>query len=271
VAIGARAPGGQVGAVDDEAWEFYGGDPSSGVGLARPIGWRVLRPDGTGAWDKTGSADTAWTVVGSGVADYDGWFNKQVALMHTAVPGLTNFKEFTPGEYSLSDAYTAVSFLNYASTYEGGGVSPPNNTYAIFGTPRFQTMKTGKWAMAFRARMPAPSPGTFYFIGAMQPGTSNHLVGVSSYYAMSTTKWNLYTWESPTEIGAQSSSSADDNVHDFVITFDGTTLKLYVDGTLEATQTTLTYLTDGARSLACYAQVHGDTNVLRIAYGYIAP
>jgi hypothetical protein len=46
--------------------EVVGVDPSIAPGLKRPVGWRVLLGDGSKAWDKTGTADTAWTLVGTG-------------------------------------------------------------------------------------------------------------------------------------------------------------------------------------------------------------
>src|SRR5271154_4177598 len=65
--VAGRGPNGHAGALDDQDWEFFGADPSVAPGLARPIGWRTLKPDGSGAWDKQGSADTAWVAVGAGV------------------------------------------------------------------------------------------------------------------------------------------------------------------------------------------------------------
>lgn len=44
--------------------EPFSADPSVAPGLARPIGWEVRMPDGTGAWFKTGLADTDWTPFG---------------------------------------------------------------------------------------------------------------------------------------------------------------------------------------------------------------
>lgn len=45
--------------------EPFSGDPSVSPGLARPIGWEVRAPDGTGAWFKTGPVDTDWTPFNS--------------------------------------------------------------------------------------------------------------------------------------------------------------------------------------------------------------
>ena len=92
--IGGRTPRGQAGGIDDEAWEFYGGDPSATPGLARPIGWRVIRPDGSGAWDKTGSADTAWTLTLDAWAQTKDGIWLQGNNIRTAVP-LPTFYEFT--------------------------------------------------------------------------------------------------------------------------------------------------------------------------------
>lgn len=43
-----------------------GGDPSVAPGRPAPVGTRGLLADGTAAWDKTGTADTAWTPIDVG-------------------------------------------------------------------------------------------------------------------------------------------------------------------------------------------------------------
>ena len=64
--LGSSAPSGHLGSRDGLLEEYYGLDPTIAPGLQRPIGWRVIKPDGTGAWDKTGAGATQWTVVGAG-------------------------------------------------------------------------------------------------------------------------------------------------------------------------------------------------------------
>lgn len=64
--FGSQTPRAGIGSIDNDECEQFGLDPSIAPGLARPIGWRVRKPDGTGAWDKTGLLDTDWTPVGGG-------------------------------------------------------------------------------------------------------------------------------------------------------------------------------------------------------------
>ncbi len=66
MAVGSSSGRGHRGSQDFYEWEQYGVDPSIAPGLARARGWRVGLPDGSQAWDKTGPADTDWTVVGAG-------------------------------------------------------------------------------------------------------------------------------------------------------------------------------------------------------------
>jgi len=65
MSTGSQGPRGHVGSKDYNQGEPYGTDPSVAPGLPRPIGWRVLLPDGLGAWDKFGPNDTDWTPVGT--------------------------------------------------------------------------------------------------------------------------------------------------------------------------------------------------------------
>lgn len=65
---GSARPGGHSGANNSAIPELFGSDPSVSPGLPRPVGWRVALPDGSAAWDKTGTADIDWTPVDGGAS-----------------------------------------------------------------------------------------------------------------------------------------------------------------------------------------------------------
>jgi hypothetical protein len=220
------------------------------------------------------AADNTLAAVNTALGhDYDGWFKVQMDLMKAQVPQLTNFREIDVGHLGTGGLVASGTPVVVARDplSEGGGVSTATNEYVAIGHSIFQTTKTGKWAMAWRAKMVTPASNPFGFIGLITPSAVTRLLGVVSYQSMDAVKWRLYLWTNPTESGVATTTSGDANWHNFVMTFDTTTIKLYIDGALEASQATLTLVADGPMHPCIFSSSARDTQVARMMYGYIAP
>lgn len=99
--------------------EAYDGDPTVPPGLARPIGWRVRKPDGTGAWDKIGPLDTDWAPVGGAVATLE-----QVYAAGAADPKTKDFMGMLSGTSTRFQANTDANPLPLVGLYETAASKP---------------------------------------------------------------------------------------------------------------------------------------------------
>jgi lysophospholipase L1-like esterase len=66
MSFGGGLPPAGPGGIIFAPYEQFDGDPRIAPGLPRKQGWRVLMPDGSAAYDKTGPADTDWCLVECG-------------------------------------------------------------------------------------------------------------------------------------------------------------------------------------------------------------
>lgn len=210
---------------------------------------------------------TAAQLVKLADLDYDGWFKTQVDLMHAQAPALTNFREIKLGD--RPNGITLGSVANDPSLV-GGGLTHTGGQKLAIANSIFQTPASTSWAMAWRCKMPVPSGTDFYFAGLLNADASDYC-GFASYHGGDATHWVLYLYNNPTETMVATSNVADTNMHDFVMTFDGTTVKLYIDTTLRASTPTLTALADQAMFPCINGNNAGDVKAVRFAYGYIAP
>ena len=213
-----------------------------------------------GAW--------TWETVtfggGGGVFDYDGWLTAQVAVMHAQAPALTNFREIEVG---------VKAFVTGGKDGAAPGGAVANDTVGTVDltvASLFQQPKTKSWAIAFRAAIPATTSTNFNFVG-LQNAAHTHDLGVAQYHTADSGDHYLLYMYNGAELAPASTVVADTAFHDFVVTFDGTTVKMFIDGTLAASTATLTSITDEAMQASVFGNVAGATRCVRFAYGYIAP
>jgi len=109
--------------------------------------------------------------------------------------------------------------------------------------------------------------------GAVANDTVGHThdLGVAQYHTADSGDHYLLYMYNGAELAPASTVVADTAFHDFVVTFDGTTVKMFIDGTLAASTATLTSITDEAMQASVFGNVAGATRCVRFAYGYIAP
>jgi hypothetical protein len=123
--------------------------------------------------------------------------------------------------------------------------------------------------MGWRAKLQTSVAGKFNFLGFANAANS-HWYGIATYSPDDATKYLIYTYNGA-EVFTASTLACDDAFHTFVLTFDATTITLFVDGVSKATQTTLTSITDEAVFPVVEGITALDNKVTRFAYGYIAP
>lgn len=201
-------------------------------------------------------------IPGNNLTDYDGWFAAQVDLMRTYAPACTNFRDLKMGEVSNG---ATISATGDAAIVQGG-ITPAGATATMFTRSVWQTFKTTSWAMAFRGIISQSSAGSFNQLGASNAANS-HDCGFTALSTVHATHLILRL-HGGTITNVDSGVDADDNIHDFVLTFNGTTLTGFRDGVSIATTTTLTNLTDEPTYIYGYNDTAGKAKVGRIAYGY---
>jgi len=187
--------------------------------------------------------------------------------MLSAVSTLTAFQELKPGDNSYG-ATVATAATNDAAQV-GGGVSNAAGAYKAFSASIFQTPKTTGWGIAFRCIVPTPVAAKFVGFGLVN-AAANHDVTFASYNTISTTNYVI-------DITGGATTTVDSGVAintamaDYVLTCDATTLKLFRNGALVTSTTTLTNLADEPMFPALFGTDVNTAKLVRILYGYIAP
>src|SRR6185369_6682826 len=154
---------------------------------------------------------------------------------------------------------------------EGGGFAVPADTSVMFSRSLFQIPKTGKWAIAFRGILATGGTASDYQAIGIANAAASHQVaclienskGSGANYYLSV----LGAGETAVDTTIANSGA----IFTGMITFDGTTVKLFLNGTLRASTATLTNLNDEPMFAYAFNHVAGKAKVARIAYGYIAP
>ncbi len=200
--------------------------------------------------------------------DFNSWYSGAVTTMKTAVPALTNFWGMKLGTFP-SGVTPATAATNDAQVAGGGMGNIVGGGAQVFTNSLTLTPKTTSWAMAWRAKLITSVAGAFNFIGFIDV-TNGHDYGIATFSTDDATKYLIYTYNGAEKFTA-SSLACDDAFHTFVLTFDGTTLTLFVDGVSKATQTDLSKMTDEAVFPTIEGTVANANKATMFAYGYIAP
>ena len=188
-----------------------------------------------------------------------GWADRMMQQAQVLVPELTTFVSQRMGLYpngvptlpdGLSDQGTAID--GGLLQWDRGDLNPIQLTSFIIANP-----SASKWAFAFRGSMPY---STIFF------ALSN--LALSSYVT-------IVTSAGVTALGLQvgatkvnSSFLIDANMHDFLVTFDLTTVTLVVDGTVVGTNTTLTTIPTVPCALLA-ADFYGQLRIQEYGFGYV--
>lgn len=269
MSLGGTQPHGRPGGVDFDCAEVVANDPSSGSGLARPIGWRVRLADGSAAWDKSGPGDTNWSSVGGSTSgslwrakmlgrsqalagtssvtiDTDFFADGLVDDLSLISVGGTPSKTWQSGTSGLQGGQTV---LNSSTTANSIGFLAPPSTQVIADSQSGRT-----WSVASRVKVSTKSAQTLaYCCGMFGPqivigGSVKFGVIGTGWFggAGSDTNYSLAVVDAGGVSTIVVSSIAIDltAMHDFEIHYNKTTgtILAYVDGVFACGTTDLTHL-----------------------------
>lgn len=201
---------------------------------------------------------------GTNVLDYNEWIADQEEFITGLIPQITNFGYMKIGEL----AFGGTSQANDGAI-EGGGKTMQANVSTWFSSSIFQTCNTGKWAFAMRAKYAAPVAGRTAAVGLSNTAAAHDII-VGTRHSVSATNYVLLV-DGTTSTEDDSGVARDANLHDFVVTGDGTNLKLYIDSTLRVTRAIGTNVVDEATFVFGFNTVGGDAIFSAFLYGYVAP
>jgi hypothetical protein len=229
-----------------------------------PAGWKRLKLDSDGVpvlIDEGGAAED----VGGAVGGNGEWASAQYDFIHDLMPTLTRFQYLKAGQVPQGGAVPSTS----DGAVEGGGRTSANATFAYLTASVFQAANTGVGAMAFRARFLAASAGQTNAVGLANADASHDLL-IGAIASISTANYGL---------AADGTASTTDDLavandlgfHTFVVTWDATNIKVYLDGALVATRAIGTNVVDEPLYLISYNTVSGETVWTECLYAYVAP
>lgn len=195
----------------------------------------------------------------------DPWYAARQSFIKSQVSALTRF---VPVYFGTQQSAFNAGLTDPA--LEGGGVSNVSGS-AVFMSQAslFQTMKTGKWALALRAKFAAPAGGQLSQIGTCNTG-AGHVVAVGTDNAIDATHFMVKITGGATT-SVVTTLLADTSLHDIVLTFDATTLRITFDGTQVGSTTTTTNLVDEPQFLYSHGTASGRASATKCMYAFIDP
>lgn len=201
------------------------------------------------------------------VSTFDTWGRAQQALISQNAPTLTEWDYIKIGDVQRGVTLTATN----DAALVGGGMSFTNVTGTMFTASVYQTAPTTAWGFVYRGIISPVSGATFNELGLSNAGNSHDVgITVNSADGISGVNYTL-------RIAGASVTSIDTgvvtntNIHDFGMTFDGTTVKLFIDGVQKASTTTLTNLNAEPLYFYGFNTTSGQVKATKLLYGYIAP
>lgn len=197
-------------------------------------------------------------------------FTQYTWLVNTAAPAGINAWTFHKcgGVLPVTVYDAAMADANL----EGGGCATA--TIANFGVQTiFLKAKTGKFVISFYGKLAAPVVARSTRFGIIDVSHTTVPAEVATVFATSATKYLLREIDGGgVNLGTLSGAgvTADGNMHWFTLTGDATTLSMYVDTTLGATDV-MTHVTDLAVVPFITNTIAQDVQVAGYFVGYVLP
>lgn len=194
-----------------------------------------------------------------------GWFDTRALAMSALIPQITEFKILPLG----IDLMGRGIALGNEGTLEGGGISNgAAGTVTALGFPITQNLKTNRWTMSFRAKLAVPDvTHTVSQVGWINQATTHGLF-IGPNTGQDATHFVLRilgAGTTPVVLGV-----ADANAHDWDVTFDLTTVTVYMDGVSAGSTAVLTNLMAEAAIPMISATVAHDVQIAKMLLGYVA-
>lgn len=195
------------------------------------------------------------------------WQQTQYNTIIADCPSITRFRYIKIPNASNQTTATVVG----DGSIEGGGASAAGGTNYYVPPSIFQNTPGGNWAIAGRVKFPANSGvenAQFGIASVTGPATNAVWVGVLT--ASDSSHWFARITKGAGHNDVTTTTASDTNFHDFVITDDGTTVRVHVDGDLVGSTTTRTNLIATAM-LPFFGPTTNQMIVTDIYVGYVAP
>lgn len=206
-----------------------------------------------------GLQSAADKIAMSGI-DLGSWYGARAQEMLVAVPEITQFKTFNIAAYGPSA--TAPTF---DGNIEGGAFCPLDSGVGIFLTRSLcQKMKTGKGVAAWRAKGLAPGAAEVSWTGFGNAGQT-HVTALQRTGGVA--NWQLLVVGTTAVTGTIAADTAE---HNFMLAWNGTNIRLFVDNVLAATLSDLTNVHDEPMSFYAYDQSTTRQFLSQMIYGYVA-
>lgn len=220
----------------------------------------------------TGGAISGATIQGlpatfvTGIDLMFDWEYAACNFLKGKVAGLTAFKAINMGVRGIGATAAATAAILADGSKEGASYGPLT-TATQLTTILTMTPKTGKWAVMYRGSQVVPAVG------------HNTEVGLANYGGTKDVRWGGLNGKSAVnwalgcdDAGADytTGTAMDTNVHDVAVTFDGTTITLWVDGVSTLTRTTAQLSGDVGMYVYCQVGTLGEMSIDRMVVGYVA-
>jgi hypothetical protein len=228
---------------------------SNGSSFAAPSAGNATTADGP--TDASEFSDDLGVSIGA-------WAAARRAEALAVIPELTRFKVIDSINYGPSS--TAPTF---DGSVEGGAMSPLANGNAIYFSRSFaQTVKTGKGCIIFRAKFLVPGVGNESAIGVINAAAS-HIVSIDRVPNATSTHYRFRAVGAGTTV-QNGSATADTAWHNFMLIWNGTNIRIYLDNTLDNTVTDLSNVNDEAMSAYMLNTESTDVFIQHAMIGYVA-
>lgn len=203
-----------------------------------------------------------------------GWFDAQVNLLSSAVPGLTAFEYIKLGQYpfggTLSGGAPGWGTGLKDGNLQGGSAQTDNSgVWSKFTGHVIQDPLTQLFALAWRGPLGAPGAGLECVVGLVNDA-NNQLVGSATINATSATNFVLsIVGPGGATTNLASTVAYDAGQHDHQVYSNGANVIYRIDGLIVATAP-LTNLPQQPCSLGTFASVGRANNITKLMYGYVA-
>jgi hypothetical protein len=224
----------------------------------------TLQMTGNAALQGTNTGDETLATISTKTGLVKGWYDDVAGFVKSVDSTLTNLRPCDCGLWPVPSLFGAHLI---AAPLDGGAITQFFDGYQALSGPVVLDIGTSHWAVAFDAVIPQPVTNRYGWLSMHFDDT--HLVSIGHAYDWSVAaQTHLNTWTVNGSGGGNATNQynilADGLRHTFIILFNGTNVKFYVDGVLKDTITT-NLPTGGAGSVAIYSRGTFNDNRLPLS------
>ena len=216
-----------------------------------------------GALKQVDDRGTVTSLGGGGTS----WASLRAAEMFAAAPALT---ESVYIKHGANAPYTSITALSPgADANVEGGALKSAGVWIPYSVPTvYQNPSALSWGVAYRAKVPAPVNAQVNYLGLVNAGRT-HLAALGTIFSTDATHYVLQLTGTGTTNVISTTVADGLAFHNFMVTFDGTTVKAWMDNVVIASTATLTNLMTDAAYPASDSTAAGM--VTEMIYGYVSP